>query len=352
MKIVQNCTAIAAALSLSYRQYDDSYDPKTGVSLEEFLDSNGILLTICMRYRGLIPWQECSRGRQDSKLSASWVQREKTRGFHTIGTPIDVGPPVGLVLKPTATIIRCLFPADAATDGRDDDGCGPAMNDVRYGSKGYDHVGWFKKQLLKAEVRYYKNSVFGANRTFESIPCDEFFISNASQIQGPNPPVLGRLNEDSEWNFETLTGRLIDEWSYIMGHSVCNTSQPVPKPNLDNTTARPQLFYQEHKSWRATEWADMVRLMEQALDEHPSLDVWNELVLKVPTGDTEASFANHTVQAVFFIKGRGVVMDEIARRIAKREAKRMIKPLMYIDLDKFDNDNHDLFICEGAGGSV
>jgi hypothetical protein len=62
----------------------------TGVPLEEFLDLNGILLTMCMRFRGFVPWKECSHGKQDSKLSALWVQKDKTRGLRVIGKPIDI----------------------------------------------------------------------------------------------------------------------------------------------------------------------------------------------------------------------------------------------------------------------
>lgn len=132
-----------------------------------------------------------------------------------IGKPIDLGPPVGLILKPTATNIRCLFPADAATDSRDGDGCGPLVNDAHYGSKGYDHASWFRKQLLKANVIYYKNAVFGANRTFESIPCDEFYMPNAD-FNGTQPPryasVIGQMSKHLEWEFQSLDEYQIDQW--------------------------------------------------------------------------------------------------------------------------------------------
>lgn len=107
-----------------------------------------------------------------------------------------------------------------------------------------------------------------------------------------------------------------------------------------------------HKVWKSSEWTSALQLMEEVLDDHPSLDIWNELVLQVPSSDSEADFANHTVQAVFYVKENGLVMDEVAREIAKREANRMNKPLMYIILpDDLDDGNHDLFHCEDMGGS-
>jgi hypothetical protein len=164
MQIVSNCTVIAAALSTAYRTYH-AFQPDVS-SLEQFLDRNGILLTMCMRFAGYLPWLECSRKEDDTKLSASWIQADKTRGFHVIGKPADQGPPVGLVLKPSSTKVRCLYPVDAATNGRDGNGCGPMSSDPRYGSKGYDHMGWFGKLMARAVVIRYKNSVFGENRTW------------------------------------------------------------------------------------------------------------------------------------------------------------------------------------------
>jgi hypothetical protein len=246
-----------------------------------------------------------------------------------------------------------MYPADASTDGRDDDGCGPSMDDLHYGSRGYDHAGWFGKQLLKANVLYYKDSMFGANRTFQSIPCDEFYKPSRdfNSTQAKNPPVIGQISRDFTWEFQTLLAEnQINQWSYIMNQSVCNTSHPVPKPNIDNSTASPQLFYIDHKSWEANKWNSVIQMMEQALDDHPALKVWNEFMLNVSTGDSEADFDNRMVQAVFYIKENGVMMDEIAWRVPIREARRMNKLLLHVDLnDHLDSSNQDLFHCESMG---
>ena len=146
MKFSSNCTLVASTLSALYQTYNDTrfHPPR----LEDFLSHNGILLTMCMRFNGLVPWMECSLSPKDTKISASWIQTNQTRGFRVIGMPIDLGPPVGLVLKPNAMKIRCLFSADAATNGRDGGGCGPPAGDAYYGSKGYDHAPhWWNKAL-------------------------------------------------------------------------------------------------------------------------------------------------------------------------------------------------------------
>ena len=160
MKISSNCTLAAATLSAIYRTYNEtSLQPNH--RLEDFLSHNGILLTMCMRFGGLLPWLECSLGKKDTKISASWIQQNKTRGFRVIGDWIDHGPPVGLVLKSETMNIRCLFPADAGTDKRDNEGCGPLSTDAYYGSKGYDHAKhWWTKKIWISE-NYNVSMLFG-----------------------------------------------------------------------------------------------------------------------------------------------------------------------------------------------
>jgi hypothetical protein len=255
---------------------------------------------------------------------------------------VDKGPPIGMVLKPTATSIRCAYPVDAVTDNRDDNGCGPYSTDPIYGSKGYDHKNWFGKMMERQEVIFYRNQVFGKGRPFESIPCSDW-------VQQPPVAVFGVLDESNtnttdsslKWEFKTQAELVVEQWSYIMGHPVCNQSEPAPKPDFHNTTI---FLYQGHQVWKPEEWTTVVQLLEDALDEHPNLYVWNELVLDVPTG-SESEFANQTVQAVFHIQGNGVVMDEVARRLARREARRINKPHLYVDLRSLDNPNEDLFHC-------
>lgn len=84
-----------------------------------------------------------------------------------------------------------------------------------------------------------------------------------------------------------------------------------------------------------------------------------QLVLNVPPALDD--FEHRTVQAVFFVKQGHVVIDEISKRIAQREAKRMKKPVLYLDQASYSDDaegHHDgvatirggdLFHCETDG---
>jgi hypothetical protein len=408
MKISSNCTLVAAALSAAYRTYDGHGFPPSSLSypssmrLEDFLDHNGILLTMCMSHRGLIPWLECSRpksstddavapwsstalraapgdatdggrvaasagGSDPSRLEASWVQQDQTRGFRVIGRPIDIGPPVGLILRPSGTSIRCIYPVDGATDARDGRGCGPLTNDPSYGSQGYDHAKWYRKMLYREEIVRSKNSLFGPNRTWESIPCTDFL--SGTMPAGVNSstylPIIGFVDRNasrSEWRYETQEEYTVDYWSHVLGHTLCNRSDMPPEPSPDTLVknATSALIYFGPFSWRTHEWDTVVKLMQSAIDDPPfalggRLGVWNELVLDVPIDERE--FASRAVQAVFYIKGiSGTVTELLARRIAQREARRLQKPLLYIDLSAAGNHQgattDDIFHCAEAGQRI
>jgi hypothetical protein len=103
------------------------------------------------------------------------------------------------------------------------------------------------------------------------------------------------------------------------------------------------LFYTDSTIWYPEHWSLVVELMEQTVDMHPLLDTWNELLLEVPA--SEADFLHQSVQAVFYVQGNGLVTDEIARLTARREAKRMQKPLLYVNLPGRFEEDGDVFHC-------
>mmetsp|Transcript_24419 Transcript_24419/g.37136 ORF Transcript_24419/g.37136 Transcript_24419/m.37136 type:complete len:375 (-) Transcript_24419:288-1412(-) len=360
-----SCTQLAAALSASYRTYE-TYDPSNHhySSLESFLEKNGILLTMCMRFNGQIPWLECTgngldvspfsfnghdevsstnekkKVQEKHRIASSWIQ-QNISGFRVVSPPVDTGPPVGHILQPNATTIQCLYPMDAATINRDDEGCGPLSSDIHDGSKGYDHAKWYGKLLLKGQIIEFKNSMFGNNRAWDSIPCSEFLGSTAANFSSA---VLGEVNnDDRSWTYQRTSEYIIQSWSYIMGHNICNTSQPLPTPSFNDTDF---LVYIGPTSWQPQHWEEMLDLMKDTLGEHPNVQTWNEITLHV-----SADMLNDAVQAVFYVKG-GIDprRDELARRIGISEARKLHKPLLYVNAinDRYNHSEADLFQCNAS----
>jgi hypothetical protein len=426
-KIISNCTLLAAALSAKYRTYND-FQPSledddtaatssstwtTGTrrgplrfaastslsssssSLEEFLDENGILVTMCMRLHGLVPKWECSEPSQSSsssistssttssgKVSASWIQANKTGGFRVVQPPVDVGPPVGFILKPTAFSIQCIYPMDADTDRRDDLGCGPNSRDARYGSKGYDHeTSWYRKSLMRFQIEQYKSQQFGIHRTWSSISCADFFqpisghdvttmahvISHNNTNNNRNISHGSTRNDSTtidSWEYLSELEYLLDQWSHTMRHDVCNTSVPVGPASFDKTQT---FIYMGPNSWQPKEWNQMISLMEDAIRKHPLVGTWNELVLQVPShsllsNSNNKNDATHVrtstrpsssallqttigpemVQAVFYIQTGDTRQDQAARQIAQTQAQAFQKPLFHVLLDPPKNNQSHL----------
>jgi hypothetical protein len=381
-----NCTAVAATLS---SHFNSTYRPPTqsvaNNSLELFLDDHGLLVTMCMRFRGMLPWMECTIPSKSSlnygwrpsttKVSASWVHSKKTRGFRVIGRPIDIGPPVGLVLKPTELSVRCLYPADAATDGRDGDGCGVPSSDPQFGSQGYDHTNWINKIMTKYQIMQYKNDAFGKDRHWNTIPCSEFlgppYTPGNDTSNNINLQVLGRLEDNQQWEIYDIPHLIIEQWSYIMGFPICNHSSPVPPPDLDDGMQHDMIYY-GLDFWRPINWTVSLELMMKLFNDFPTLEIWNELVLDVPTTTTTemtttasqlrrlndnlkndqgligSDFPSNAVQAVFYITGQGIVLDTVSRIVARRVGKRLRKPVLSVEglSDEAERDKtKDIFKC-------
>ena len=125
-----------------------------------------------------------------------------------------------------------------------------------------------------------------------------------------------------------------------MGFPVCNISRESPSPPDFDQTGNWLLDSSNH-SWSPKQWPQVIQRMEDALEEHPDMAIWNEVVLDIPS-----RFYEDAVQAVFYIKGEGgIVKEKIAREIAKREAKRLNKPFLFVDMNSLNNQETDLFRC-------
>eukprot|EP00523_Entomoneis_sp_CCMP467_P007148 CAMPEP_0168721880 /NCGR_PEP_ID=MMETSP0724-20121128/2313_1 /TAXON_ID=265536 /ORGANISM="Amphiprora sp., Strain CCMP467" /LENGTH=423 /DNA_ID=CAMNT_0008768541 /DNA_START=6 /DNA_END=1277 /DNA_ORIENTATION=- len=412
MKMVGNCTALAAVLSAKYRRYNASeYNNDTNTSsLPSFLNRNGVLVTMCMRFPSTeaLAWWDCSsprrrRRRQTStRLSTSWVQQDQTSGFQVIRWPLIRSPPVGLVLDPTvlaasngsgtslsSSSLSCLFPVDAATEVRDDHGCGPLSMDARYGSHGYDHeTSPWRKWWTRQQIINYKNQQFGPATPWDSIPCRDFFEpaveqqqqrqqessnnprgvpfsllvddwmkiqdfpqseSNNTTTTNPNDiTVIGDIRRPYHWNYASPEQYAIDQWQHTLGHVICNARQPAPGPNFDGrrknrTTAQPSsLIYTGPTSWKAPQWHELLRWMQAEQRQHPRLHVWNELLWELPT-TTQLETAVQAV--VYYQRGRNWREDRLARWEARRQARRWNKPLLVVVAADGNAKNQDIFQC-------
>jgi hypothetical protein len=207
--------------------------------------------------------------------------------------------------------------------------------------------------LIRMEMERYKNQEFGINRTWSSISCFDFCQPINQQDVSTVARVISDNDNDNSSSWEYLSGSeyLIDQWSHTLRHDVCNnTSVPVAPANFDKTQT---FIYMGPNSWQPQEWNQMVDLMQDAIQKHPLVGTWNELVLQIPPSPSPPSpqssnttplpvlskttMGSEMVQAVFYIQTGNTHQDEAARHIAQKQAKAYQKPLLYVQLDPLNN---------------
>jgi len=189
-----NCTLLASMLSASYRSTLPFAGDSTR-SLQEYLQSNGVLFTMCLDISGQLncsllqsapPPPPPHHGPHLHKpvtahWSGSWANaRTSFRPFPGVN--------VGQIADAGALNLTCLYPSDGSTDYRDNLGCGPFRVDPKYGSQGYDVVGPLTKRLLSLEVREELGSKYPA---VPNISCFDLFNSS---VGVPVPPGVTPAN--------------------------------------------------------------------------------------------------------------------------------------------------------------
>jgi len=115
-----NCSALAKAISAAYLS-TEAFNGTSTSDLQTYLSSHGVLTTMCMG-----PNITCA---PDKHWSFSWIN---------VQTTVRIIPDalIGMIAKPTAIDLQCIYPVDGGTDGRDNNGCGPITIDPLYGSQG------------------------------------------------------------------------------------------------------------------------------------------------------------------------------------------------------------------------
>ena len=293
MRFVNNCTAALATSFTEKYLSTQSFDPAT-TSLPTYLESTGILLSMCID--GTCDDSEYVM----NHLSGSWIQNATT------GPRVFDNEGVGVILDPTAVTVRCLYPLDAATAGREQGGCGP-------GTWGEDldwRVRWW--------IYWRKISKFGFKTKWQDIPCSKLLDVPEDEA---GPPLLMDHN-NTWWSSAALLAHFLES---TFGHPVCYDDIT---PNFDDLHA--MLVYAGPIAWMPHEWQDCTNSFSSIIHQHStSLGIWNEIVMDRP------SDMRSVIQAVFYINPRN-------REQAFYEAERLgRKPVLAVD--PFDLQN--LFQC-------
>lgn len=366
-----DCHALAADLSKVYRQSA----PPGPASLTDYLTQSGILLTMCNPIT-----TQCVPTRHQDHVAASWIQRDvtgrKERFFGTLGWVFNA--------TTSGRHIQCVYPTDAASDGRPSQGCGPFQ--------GGSSIGGFQKWQIKAEVENYKASTFGRDTPWESIDCRDMTLLFPNETYptgqdddatedddatddddaGNGANVMLRVFLNTSDCADTLNATTYQYLSLmainkrvledILGHTLCH---------LRPEDAVAPLHRQPHDWWiyvgdclwpsTVAGWQEMVQVQTYLQQTFPNISLWNEVVLDKPKkGHDKDNPKDHDgypalVSAVFYTDSSMYWRALLeARRLKGRERKHLLR--MVVDDPRVDDPTVepavDLFQCVVASNAV
>lgn len=249
-------------------------------------------------------------GLRSNHISASWIRNSDT-GFRIFGPPQPNQIPIGLILDPTIAQIECIYPIDAVTNTRMNSGCGE-QRDAPGGSKNFWRI------LEQYEIIQYKNDLFGKNTKWSDIDCNDFVGGlGGGNFAFNNTDCSIAVKGGVPFTFETTPKFTYETWSSIMGHPVCNISQPWMDPTFSSDDI---ILYMGSCVWKPFDWVGMINTMTHLALEHPHVHFWNEIIVAKP------KVLADVVQAVF-------VMEEDVNdyfKAARLEAKSLNKPLLIL----------------------
>ncbi|KAL7572608.1 hypothetical protein ACA910_010365 [Epithemia clementina (nom. ined.)] len=327
------CTQLALTLSANFRQTDPFRgDNNTPNALSRYLSTHGILLTMCFPFQCVLPLGS-------TQMAGSWINA--LTGVEIIPT-FDSN--VGLILDPTKINIRCVYPTDAASDWRYDDGCGP-FRWVQDDSSDY---------LWRQRLHDYKTMNFGVDTPWEHVDCATFFpvderlyprlaltwkfqptrskqkknknnnntLGQSSDDDKNETYKNGQLEEEKEeksdpnyrssntfmksellpdLEFQSLDAFYQQEYAALLGHRVCHVTDV-------NNKNKVFLIYSGPTSWNGTEWQTAMNLQHNFMQHYKRRRLpgnnqdgnitlfWNEIVMALPRPQLQDA-----VLAVFYL---------------------------------------------------
>jgi hypothetical protein len=302
-----SCPELALRLTNNY--YTEIDFNTTDGSLNEYLNHNGLFLTMCIG-QTIFPrifGGPCKMGFRSNHISASWIRNSDT-GFRIFGPPEPNDIPIGLILDPNVAQIDCLYPVDGVTETRMNRGCG-----MQPDSPGGPNNFW--RSVERYQIVEYKNDVFGKDTKWSDIDCNDFI-----RYFGPGNFALNNtdcsiaVTGGIPFSFESAPKLVYETWSNIMGHPVCNITRAWVDPTF---TTEDTILYMGSCVWKPSDWVGMIDTMVNIASEYPHVHFWNEIIVAKPKAVADI------VQAVFILDGLHDYYEA-----AKMEANKMRKPLL------------------------
>lgn len=135
----RRCESVSSSLNAAFQggaRFDASVE-----SVESYMSRSGLLVIMCTALASWNGSTECDEPMDH--LSASFLTN--VTGYRVLPSGF------GSVVDPLRAKVLCAYPADAATDSRDNRGCGPFSMDPTYGSQRYETASTAERVAMKRQ---------------------------------------------------------------------------------------------------------------------------------------------------------------------------------------------------------
>ena len=347
------CQAAAAVANVRYQSPYSQWDGKS--DLNTYLDTNGLLVSMCTPIlpdpstNTTMPSTEplpIRCGLDKSQISSSWIQ-QGTTGIRLVDFLNDHHASTGYggILDPAAVQVRCVFPADADTKQRTNDGCGTIKRKL-------DQLSPSVKASMQKAFVSSRNARFGTNTSWTEIGCRELFsidypfsLPKDTTILRRNESVATTLNcsnvdpprEDlQDMRFLDHTEYQTEMYTALMGQPVCRPDETNQREATDIQNEGPLRKIDDDSfvlllsdcAWTDQHWNEMIRLMRFINKLGHGTRNWNELILQPLS-------AASPVEAIFFLQSQSFSYEIQAKLLhgATREAVNRHLPLLAFHMD-------------------
>ena len=298
-----SCHQLAANLTANYYSpalYNDNNNGSCSSSLEEYLSTTGVLLTMCEKWEPHCilpvvmddPTRATTTTTTTSTFSGSWIQNSTT-GVRVFG---DNG--VGVVLNPHvfADQIQCLYPLNAETlararldeyGNRHIDRCGPLMDDPIYGKI---PLSWRGRLAMKLKLHWIKWTKFPLRTPWNEIPCSAIL----HELRDMDNNVVDDDDSNDFIDVYEHIPMMIDHdftWKGI-GYFFKETVDILLgeeegcyddfEPNFDDGQL---LSYSGPEPWQVDSWDENAAVTKTVVEQYsPNFQrgIWNEIVIENP----------------------------------------------------------------------
>ena len=315
---LRKCRSTAEKLNKAFQAEYVPYDPQE--DLGSYLERSGVMINMCLPSKTLNA-SGCDVA--GDHVSASFVNSLLGWRIFPSGW--------GTILNMDHVSVLCSYPSDAATDFRDDRGCGPFLKDPDLGSEGFHNASPKDKFAIQIYVQEVYDRL-GASDWTEA-PCSETLLDVNGVPVSVNPNMTTIAWPDLD--LHTFWYWINSYYEPFLGHPFCFDDAA---PCVETAACANLLVYMGSDSWPPEQFADVLKQQVAMHAAFPDImrKSFNEIVLDDGGRGSEAT---DLFRAAFWVnQSDSLGRTTFLRNAALVRANHIQGPLLVANLPWLEHD--------------